>query len=152
PEAQGGWGLNADFNFDREPDYRNSNAFEFVRVELQNVSKQVGAASARISRDVLAQRGVAKGIDRLALQIAISVLVLDGTFEEKDGVIAHAPNKENWILPSKQLAMRNGRIEKQQRPPLAKAYPLVKDVIARRSDGRAPAANPLDAFEHALAD
>jgi hypothetical protein len=135
PETDAGWGLSADFNVDRNPDYRNSEAFDFVRVELQNVAKKMGVASARIARDVLVERGVAKAIDRNALQIAITVHVLARIFAEKDGTIAHAQNKESWILPSKQLAMRTGRFPLKERPLLAKVYPLVRDAIARRSDG-----------------
>jgi hypothetical protein len=33
---------------------------------------------------------------------------------------------------------------------LKKAYEIVKDVLSRETDGRLPAAEPLDAFEHLL--
>ncbi|HEU4407792.1 MAG TPA: hypothetical protein VFS43_21185 [Polyangiaceae bacterium] len=152
-EKSGPMRLCADFNFPFEPEYRDVEAFEFIRRELQNLAAEVGEASAKLSRDVFVERGVAQGYKREALEVAITVTVLDEILEEKEGVVRHGDGKSNWILPSRQLASRehlHGRAIRRKW--LDTAYPVVQDIIARRADGRHAAANPLDAFEGVLAE
>jgi hypothetical protein len=142
--------LSADFNMPQKPDFRDIKAFEFVRTELVELAREVGAAGARLSRDILVERGAARGLDRQALEVAITVTVLDGILEEKDGLVGHPPGRLQWVLPTAQLGSSR-REQAFDRPWLAKSLPLVQDVIARRTDGRPAAANPLDAFEGVLA-
>lgn len=104
----------------------------------------------QLLRDVLVKRGARKGISHDALEIAISVTVLDEIFEEKDGVVRHPPGKSIWILPSEQLAFRGSHSFTVQRKALASTLSTVKDVVAWRADGRPAAPHPLDAFEELL--
>lgn len=154
PQASAGPGLNADFNWEITPDYRNPKAFEFVRIQLQELARSVGVGRAQLARDVLVERGVAAGFERNDLEVAISVLVLEEIFHEKGGIVRHAPQKEGWILPSKQIESRDrGRHAPQfDRSAMARAYPIVRDVLDRRSSARLPAAQPLDAFEQVLSN
>jgi hypothetical protein len=57
-------GLNADFNDELDPDYRDFASFEFVRQELQTLAAEHGEAAAKLTRDVLIQRGVQRGLER----------------------------------------------------------------------------------------
>lgn len=145
--------LCADFNHPMDPEHRDIAAFDFIRREIRALAAEVGEAGARLSRDVLVERGVARGIKREALEVAITVTTLDDILEENEGVISHRRGRLGWILPSAQFeSRRHGRDFSYKRKWLAVALPLVQDVIARRSDGRTTAANPLDAFEGLLAD
>lgn len=151
-EKSGPTSLSADFNHATEPEFRDAEAFEFVRLELRTLAAEVGEAAARLSRDALVERAAARGLARGAVEVAITVTVMDEILEEVDGVIGHRRGRLNWVLPSTQLASRGRRDWTLKRKWLAMAMPLVQDVISRRSDGRPVAANPLDAFEAALAD
>lgn len=150
-EALGMMGFGADFNHGMDPELRDAEAFDYVRRTLQELAAEVGEASAKLPRDVLVERGVARGLERQALEVAITVTALDAILEEKDGVVGHAQHRLNWPLPSVQIAMRRHHhaLKSEQ---LAKALPIVKDIIARRTDGRLSAANPLDAFEALLSE
>jgi hypothetical protein len=143
--------LSADFGSQQTPDFRDVKAFDFVRTELIALAKQIGESAAQLSRDVLVERGFARGLDRHAVEVAITISLLEGILQDKDGAIGHAPGRLAWALPSIQ---HDGSAHETpfHRMWLQKAHPVVRDVIARRSDGRAPAANPLDAFESMLGE
>ena len=136
----------SDFNMSYKPDYRKIDAFQFVRVELHELARDVGQAAARLDRDVLVARGVANGLAGLDVDIAITCYLLDEVFDEKDGTIGHA--NAGWGMPSQQHGASN---HEMPLPHLAKAYPIVRDVIERRVDKRPLAIEPLDAFETVLA-
>src|ERR1019366_3921330 len=141
-------GLTAQFNFDFKPDFRNFEAFEFVRTELAELAREVGRAQAALPRDTLVERGALKGHERQAIEIAIAVHLLEGFFYEKDGSIGIANDKANSPLPSAQRA--EGRRPQIDRPHLARLHDIVRDVVLRRNDGRPAASDPLDAFEATL--
>jgi hypothetical protein len=130
--------------FQREqPDYRNFTAFDFVVSELNALTRSEGAGRALIERNVLVERAVAKGIPPNDIQVAITWQVMSNQLAEKDGLLRFANNGGVRGLPSEQLNVHPRRIPKPQRE---RAYPIVKDVIGRRTDGRAVHAEPLDAF------
>lgn len=135
------------FNPEPKPDYRNPLAFEFVCVELR---KARSAGFARIDRDVLVERGVAQGLKRNDVEVAVTIYVLADYLVEKDGAISFAPGRGDQNLPSEQIASRGGRDFTIGRPELATAYSIVKDIIERRNDARPLEAEPLDAFAAAL--
>lgn len=150
-EGRGARKLSTDFNHEMEPEHRDFASFEFVRAELQRLAAEFGESEAHISRDVLVERGVQKGMKRNALEVATTVTVLDEIFEEKDGVIRHARGRLNWVLPSKQMESRHLlKGWKSADRWMGRVYTIVQDVISRRTDGRPVAANPLDAFEDQL--
>ncbi|HTQ02584.1 MAG TPA: hypothetical protein VMI54_01965 [Polyangiaceae bacterium] len=141
--------LSADFNFPQSPDLRDLQAFEFVRTELIQMAREFGESSAQLPRDNLVELGAARGLERRSVEVAITVTVLDGIMQERDGIVSHATNRLKWVLPSAQYGSTR-RERPFERPWLTKSYPIVQDVIARRSDGRPLNANPLDAFESLL--
>jgi hypothetical protein len=142
--------LSADFNHEFDGDYRDIKAFEFVRTELLELARELGEAAAKLNRDVLVERGVAKGLDRRQLELAITVTTRDGIFEEKDGMVGHGRGKINWVLPSVQAKSKTPW--KPRSSWLNKVVPIVDDVISRRTDSRQATTNPLDAFENKLSD
>lgn len=133
------------FHFPYEPDYRSIEAFDFVIEQLRAVVREQGVQRGQLERSVLVERAVAKNLPRKDAEVAIAVLVISAYFTEKDGLLRFALGRESYALPSEQQANAGGG-PLRQRPALAKAYPIVKDVISRRSDGRPSQSNALDAF------
>ena len=133
-----------------EPSWRDPRACDFVVTELVKEEKAEGVQRARLDRAVIVARAVAEGISESSIQIAITTLVMGGSLEDNKGVIRFQARNAGIQrgLPSDMLRAQ-GRAS--QKPYKAKAYPLVKDVIARRSDGRLEQAEPLDAFGSELA-
>lgn len=134
------------FFFPEHPDYRNIDAFDYIISELNMMTRNVGSAQAVIERNVLVERAVAKGIPRADVQVAITWPTMSEQLVEKDGLIRFSHGGIHG-LPSDQLKSRRMPIP---RPQMAKAYPIVKDVIERRGNGRAASAEPLDAFADEL--
>lgn len=139
----------ADFTFLEDPDYRDVAAFDFVCRELKELVRSAGARAARIERDVLVERAAAGRISRHNTEVAITILVLTARLVEKDGVLRFAQGKETYPLASQQAA-EGARYRPKPNETRRRVYPVVKDVVERRNDGRAPHAEPLDAFGDAL--
>src|SRR5580692_4521599 len=55
-----------DFSVPANPDFNNYAAFDFVVLEMDACIRAMGGGAARIPREVLIERGVAKNISRLA--------------------------------------------------------------------------------------
>lgn len=86
----------------------------------------------------------------LEVQIAITILVLNDVLVEKDCLIAFASGKESYGSPGDQ---NNLRIPAQhhtvRKEACERAYRIVKDIVDRRTDGRAISSEPFDEFvEH----
>jgi predicted nucleotide-binding protein len=127
-----------------EPDYRNVAAFDFVFAELRQSARAHGAANARIERGVMVERAVLQQVPRLDVEVAITIMVLNEILVEKDGILGFASGKAGYGTPSDQLKtpMQIPPIRKDAR---ARAYPIVKDIIAHRTDGRPKSAELLAA-------
>jgi hypothetical protein len=113
-----------------------------------------GAQTARIERSVLVARAVHTKLRELDVEAAITIMLWDKHLVvDKGGTLRFAPGRELYPLASEQVAqVRASRAGQHiiQKPERAQAYPIVKDVIERRSDGRPKAAEALDAFADAL--
>lgn len=131
-----------------DPDYRNFDAFDFVVAELSALARAEGAAKALLQRNVMVERAVAKGIPRHDIEVAITYQVMANMLAEKDGVLRFPNNHGARGLPSGQLSAGRGHL--LPRPHRKRAFPIVKDVIERRTDGRPRHAEPLDAFAEEL--
>jgi hypothetical protein len=132
-----------------EPDFRNFAAFDFVVSELNDRVKADGMKNAQIQRNLVVERALAKGISRGDIELAITYQVLADQLTEKDGILRFPHNGGVRQLPSEQLSSLSHR-HILQRPARARAYPIVKDIIERRTDGRPKAIEPLDAFAEEL--
>jgi len=118
--------------------------------------KAVGTANAKVERSVVVERALAQGIEKDVIEAAITVCVLAKLVIQKDEVLRFAPGREYYGLPSAQrnqvlatVGTRHGPLRKEAR---ARAYPLVKDVIERRDDGRPRRVEVLDAFADELSN
>jgi hypothetical protein len=132
-----------------EPEYRNFEALDFIVVQFNAVIRSEGRHGARLERNVIVERAIKSGIDRKAVDVELTIMVLSGRLIEKNGVLTSRYGVVQDELPS---AMRRKSSMRQviRRPMRARAYPLVKDVIERRTDGRPKQAEPLDAFTERL--
>jgi hypothetical protein len=132
------------FFFDEDPDYKNFHALDVVFDELNLQLRSEGEARAAIERSVLVERGVAKGLSRHDMEVAVTVLVMSNQLAEKNDIVRFAQRGGTVRqLPS---VTRSIHRYKTAKPNLARAYPLVKDVLERREDGRPRYVEPLDAF------
>jgi len=136
------------FFFPQEPEYKDYAALDMVFDELNLLLRSEGEARAQIERSVLVERGATKGILREKMEVAITWLVMAKQLAEKDNILRFAQRGATVRqLPSVSRAI-HGRAH--SRPDVARAYPFVKDVIGRRTDGRLQHAEPLDAFAEEL--
>lgn len=142
----------ANFHTLSEPDYRNPKAFDHVYVYFRELAREVTQAEARAPWDVVVATGSRKGLPEHDVDVAIAILLWHGHLEEEDGQIAFASGRASWPLPSEQLRQMGPGLRRsaQPKPHLTRAHAIVSDIIARRTDGRPPSAEPLEAFKGAL--
>jgi hypothetical protein len=79
-------------------------------------------------------------------QVAITWQVMSNQLTENDGLVRFAGGGVRG-LPSEQLKAHR---HPHPKPLRERAYPIVRDVVARRRDGRPAHAEPLDAFADEL--
>jgi hypothetical protein len=132
-----------------DPDYRNFPAFDFVVSQLNDRVRADGMMNAQIDRQVVVERAIASGHSRTDIEAAITYLALAEQLTEKNGLLRFPQNVGERGLPSEILAQMS-RGQSYRRPARARAYPIVRDIIERRSDGRPAHAEPLDAFAEQL--
>ena len=136
------------FFFPENPEYKDYAALDFVFEELNLLLRSEGEAGAEVERSVLVERAVAKSIQRHNIEVAITWLAMAKQLAEKDGILRFAHRGAGVRqLPSVTRAIHR---HVDSKPHKARAYPLVKDVIARRGDGRPRHPEPLDAFAEEL--
>jgi hypothetical protein len=132
-----------------EPDYRNVAAFDFVFAELRQSERAHGAANAKIERSVMVERAVSLRLPRLDVEAAITIMIMNEILIEKNGVLCFASGKSGFGTPSDQLKTPT-QMQPIRKDARAHAYPIVKDIVARRTDGRPKSAEPLTAFADEL--
>jgi hypothetical protein len=135
------------FMFRDDPDYRNLAAFDVVYEEFNRLVRSQGGAGAKLERRVLVERA-STNISRHDVEVAITILLLTEQLVEKDKLLSRPHGGIYAPLPSVQRRDARGGVI--PRPMRARAYPLVKDVVERRSDGRPRQTEPLDAFADTL--
>lgn len=137
------------FPIAKDPDFRNYRALDFVCTQFNDLVRTEGGGNARIPHDVLIERAVAANIPRLDAEAAVAIFTLNQNYlVEKNGYLRVSAGRLYEPLPSvqrEQATVRPRSDETRQR-----IYEAVKDVIARRTDGRRQHAEPLDAFGRAL--
>lgn len=130
----------------KNPEYRNKDAFDFVYSQLNSIVRAGGARNAQIERRVLVERAVARKLPERDVEAAITIMVMCHHLVEKENQLRPPPGWNYEHLPSQQHAVMNA----QHNPVRERAYRFANDVIERRSDGRPKHAEPLDAFLEAL--
>lgn len=139
------------FTSDDTPEFRNIHAFDAVYSEWRNAARAFGAGQVQLERSVLVERAANAGISRSDTNIAISILVFFDIFSEINGILKPKSNQPNIILPSEQVK-KNGVMAKRSKSERRDAYPIVKDIISRRQDGRHLSAEPLAAFAEEMSN
>ncbi len=140
------------FVFREEPEFRDIRAFDFVYQEWRDGSRAHGRGQVQLEYNVLVERAVNAGVSRSAIQTAIAILVFTETFSKEAGVLRPNHVFNDITLPSESF---NRNLSMGNRPTIinavrAAANPIVRDIIARRNDGRLLAIEPLDAFANEL--
>jgi hypothetical protein len=130
------------------PDFRPFRELDFICETFYEHMRDVGIAKAKLSRDVVIERGLADGLERLSLESAVAILVGAGHLgSEEDGRLAlrlggkRVPSEERKTWTHGQIPEESIRRD---------LFPVVRDIVARRTDGRPQAAEPLDAFTELL--
>jgi hypothetical protein len=120
--------------------------FDFVFDQFHELAREVGHSRAQMDRNVLVSRGVKKGYDDQHVDIAIACYI-EGKrlLRDKDGVISPSQHMFN-SRPSDSLGHSHQVVEGKRFEAIRDVLPAVKDVIARRGDGRPSFANPIRAF------
>jgi hypothetical protein len=131
-----------------DPELRNVAAFDFVVAQLNVLAKMMGASQAVISRDVLIERARSLSIPTVDVEATI-LLMSQAEYLLDDVAGVRFRQGGQRALPSANLA---GSLNQQpiRRDDLKSVLPHVKDVLARRGDGRPRHAEPFPAFAEAL--
>jgi hypothetical protein len=137
--------------FHEDPEYRNFAAFDFVFAQLNTRVRTDGVAKAQLMRELIVERALAAGISRNDIELAITYQIFTGQLAEQHGVLRFSHNSGVHELPSETL----NSLARVHRAPdrkefRARTHPIVKDIIERRTDGRAQSVEPLDAFSEQL--
>ena len=128
-----------------EPEFRNVGAFRFLWSQLYESGRQNGIGAIRLERSMLLAKAERDGFKRLDVEVALAVFIFTGQLKEDNGVINPVHTHGFPGDPAQTLDTLGSR-PPARREDRRKAYPIVKDLIDRRTDGRPAAAEPLDAF------
>lgn len=132
----------ADFMFEFQPDPRDPQAFQFVYDHFTDLERKLGRGRACASRAELVARARVSGYAEKPVQVAVEALLVTGILVQSEGMLKRGGQ---YASPREQLPhRRTGNLRKREE--LAVVLPLVRDIIARRTDGRARSPEPLDAF------
>jgi len=135
------------FQFEEQPDFRNVDALNFVFSQMHAIGRMEGARNAKIDRSVLVERAINADLSGHDVQVAITMVLLSGVLREDKRILSFVSGREQYAPPSAQQRIGSAVRQNEAR---SIAHPLVKDVLARRSDGRAHSAEPLEAFTSRL--
>lgn len=135
-----------------DPSFLSVIALDFLYSELQENIRSMGIQNIGIERNVLVERAVAQKISGVDMKAVISISVIAGYLHEKVGFISRPPFGDYNARPSDQLRQQpfGPTVTPEASLRRRKIYEHVKDVIGRRTDGRGPSTEPLDAFASAL--
>lgn len=133
------------------PEFRNFKALDFIWSEFKLQARAAGAAHARIEHSVVVERGHAKGLSRHDVEVAVTIGTLQGRLIEENGLLRATDSMLNRPnSPSQERDLPTVAHLDRSNTSIAAAYPVVKDVIERRTDGRLRHAEPLAAFGERL--
>jgi hypothetical protein len=130
------------------PEYINPAAFDFWSASLHESATRNGVALARVDRDTTIERAAGQKITKHDMEVALAVQCVKEHFTDTDGVVSFAPGKASWPSIAEQRK-GHGSSAKHDND-RERAYLTVKDIIERRTDGRAAHAESLDAFTDKL--
>ncbi len=115
-----------------EPDYRDRYAFHRVFEVMRRTVREKGIANAAMTRPDLVREASDSDAKEIDTQIAIAILLINEILIEKDGLIRFGPSKETYGSPGDEGNLRMGSFPLIRKEIRAKAYPIVKELIAER--------------------
>lgn len=130
-------------------DPRNVDAFDFVWKTFHELNREFGDTKGRISRPALINQGTQAGIKEQDLQVAIGIYVAFGRMQQ-DGDVLHSFGTSGGESPKSESA--RARISINMNAGVTELLGEVRDIIFRRTDGRAAFAEPIPAFGSVLDD
>jgi hypothetical protein len=130
------------------PDYTNAAAFDFWSSSLHESARANGVARARVDRDTTIERAAASGIARHDMEVALAIRSFLKHVIDKDGVVSLGTGQAALPLISDQRRSRG--VTARPSEGRQEAYLAVKDIIDRRTDGRAAHVEAVDAFAETL--
>ena len=137
------------FHFKEDPELRNYNAFDFVISQIYERVRADGISQAQLEHSVIVERAVSQGIPRDDIEAAILCQVMANILTDKDGVVRFSGNSGVRDVPSKFYNQQSPN-QVHRKPHRSKVLPIVRDIVARRTDSRPRFAEPLDAFADEL--
>ena len=145
------WAMPGHLIYMEDPELRNPEAFDFVVSQLNEMAREVGAGNASLNREIIVARAATKSIPRHDVEVAVALMLLSQQLVADGEVIQFKFRQAGpQQLPSSNLNQPNARQLLTNKRARTEAMPHVKDVIARRMDGRSQSAEPLGAFAEQL--
>ena len=133
------------------PELRDFDAFDFVVKALNERIREVGIREAQVDRGVVVEQAVGSGLNRTAVEAAITYMVFGNLLAESNGSLRTTQVMGTMVVPGDRWReWKRGRDVSWPRPHRARMRPIVSDVIGRRTDGRPSHVEPLAAFPDAL--
>lgn len=133
-----------DFNKIHAGDPRNIEAFKFVCTSFQEAERHAGRDNAKLPRDVLVDRAAQKGLDGHAVQVACASYILaEQIAPQPDRDLLHW--RGMYAHPKDQQRRRV-----TEHHPVTPVLGVVRDIVARRTDGRPKSGDPFKAFADKL--
>jgi hypothetical protein len=126
-----------------EDDPRDRATFQFVWDQFTALIREHGLPRTSIPQSVLLERARTSGLIREQAHVAIAALIIQESLVLEDGVLRCV--KPLMASPRDQLS---GGISRNtgRRYPVTAALAPIRDLVARRGDGRPLSTNPIQAF------
>lgn len=134
------------FHDAQDGDPRNLEAYQWVLDQFDEQIREHGLQRAKIPLNVLVERGSAAGFSKVDVLAAVVSYVLEGSMVEEDQAVRC---QKPIFGPKAQLAQQGGqqnRGRRNDRHPVAPVLAQVRDIVARRKDGRPISTDPIRAF------
>jgi len=125
----------------------NPVAVDFPVKYLRELQREVGRNNAKVQRNVLVAEGMRLKMSENDLEVAITLLSYCRVLNIENDLVS-LPDGKDWApLYSEYLGNSHPFFP---RPVFDKVLPIVADVIDRRTDGRRPSSDSLEAFSSIL--
>jgi len=133
---------------------RSLDAYDYVWREVDLAIRSQGERLARVDRVGLTTRAANEGVSEEAVELAFAVCVLGGYLSEAEGGLYKPKMKRHFeTLPSQMLANNGARPYSADKRRLEEdLLRIVRDVVARRGDGRGTHVDPFKAFGDRLGE
>lgn len=136
-----------DFLVERKPERRDVQAFQFIYDFFEKRAQELGREKALATRAALVAQGAAAGLTGKNVEVAVEVLLLGGVLVQQDKSVLRFTGS----YASPKVQRQHHRTARRAREELPGVHAAVRDILARRHDGRPSAAETLVAFSDVVA-